>query len=133
VGRVLQIETIRANVVGCLTLADVCNSKDIHMTYYGTGCIFHYDDEFKVNTGKVRVLTPLLAFCRDLCSMVNRCVAHRCVRRVQTTRRWAHDDHQAKHATMVRRHFRWIFLACVNSSKTPNADAGTCMLLSHTL
>lgn len=49
-----KIETIRANVVGCLTLADVCNSKNIHMTYYGTGCIFHYDDEFKVNTGKVR-------------------------------------------------------------------------------
>lgn len=26
--------------------------RDIHMTYYGTGCIFHYDDDFPVNSGK---------------------------------------------------------------------------------
>ncbi len=39
-----QVEVIRANVVGCLTLADVCMQHEIHMTYYGTGCIFHYDD-----------------------------------------------------------------------------------------
>lgn len=39
-----QIETIRANVIGCLNLADVTNAHGIHMTYYGTGCIFHYDD-----------------------------------------------------------------------------------------
>lgn len=38
--------------MGCLTLADVCLSKDIHMTYYGTGCIFHYDDKFPMNSGK---------------------------------------------------------------------------------
>ena len=44
----LQVETIRSNVIGCLNLADVCLSKGIHMTYYGTGCIFHYDDEFTV-------------------------------------------------------------------------------------
>jgi hypothetical protein len=31
-----KVETIRANVVGCLTLADVCLSKNLHMTYYGT-------------------------------------------------------------------------------------------------
>jgi dTDP-4-dehydrorhamnose reductase len=39
-----KIETIRANVIGCLNLADVCLQREIHMTYYGTGCIFHYDD-----------------------------------------------------------------------------------------
>jgi 3,5-epimerase/4-reductase len=44
----LQVETIRANVIGCLNLADVCLQHDIHMTYYGTGCIFHYDDEFQI-------------------------------------------------------------------------------------
>ncbi|PNW78698.1 hypothetical protein CHLRE_09g387171v5 [Chlamydomonas reinhardtii] len=47
-----KLETIRANVIGCLTLADVCNQRGIHMTYYGTGCIFHYDDDFPVNSGK---------------------------------------------------------------------------------
>ena len=47
-----QVETIRANVIGCLNLADVCLTKNIHMTYYGTGCIFHYDDNFPVNSGK---------------------------------------------------------------------------------
>ncbi len=39
-----QIETIRANVIGCLNLADVCHQNNIHMTYYGTGCIFTYDE-----------------------------------------------------------------------------------------
>lgn len=43
-----KIEVIRTNVVGCLTLADVCLARDIHMTYYGTGCIFHYDDKHVV-------------------------------------------------------------------------------------
>ncbi|GFH08004.1 epimerase domain-containing protein [Haematococcus lacustris] len=43
-----KVETIRANVIGCLNLADVCTQQGIHMTYYGTGCIFHYDDEFKI-------------------------------------------------------------------------------------
>lgn len=43
-----QTETIRANVIGCLNLADVTNAHGIHMTYYGTGCIFHYDDAHKV-------------------------------------------------------------------------------------
>ncbi|KAF5827681.1 hypothetical protein DUNSADRAFT_251 [Dunaliella salina] len=47
-----KVETIRVNVVGCLTLADVCLTKNIHMTYYGTGCIFHYDDNFPMNSGK---------------------------------------------------------------------------------
>lgn len=43
-----QVETIRANVIGCLTLADCCMQRDIHMLYYGTGCIFHYDDEHPI-------------------------------------------------------------------------------------
>jgi len=33
----LQIETIRSNVIGCLTLADVCLTEGLHMTYFGTG------------------------------------------------------------------------------------------------
>ncbi len=47
-----QVETIRANVIGCLNLADVCLSKNIHMTYFGTGCIFHYDENFPQGSGK---------------------------------------------------------------------------------
>lgn len=47
-----KVETIRANVIGCLTLADVSLQKGIHMTYYGTGCIFHYDQDFPQDSGK---------------------------------------------------------------------------------
>lgn len=43
-----QIETIRANVIGCLNLADVCHQNNIHMTYYGTGCIFTYDEAHRI-------------------------------------------------------------------------------------
>ncbi len=43
-----KIETIRANLLGCLNLADVCYQNNIHMTYYGTGCIFHYDESHPV-------------------------------------------------------------------------------------
>jgi len=43
-----QIETIRANVIGCLNLADVCHQNNIHMTYYGTGCIFAYDESHPI-------------------------------------------------------------------------------------
>ena len=46
-----QVETIRANVIGCLNLADVTNEHGIHMTYYGTGCIFSYDDAHKMGPG----------------------------------------------------------------------------------
>jgi len=42
----------RSNVIGCLNLADTCHSLGIHMTYYGTGCIFHYDEDFPMNSGK---------------------------------------------------------------------------------
>lgn len=48
------MECIRGNVLGCLNLADICNERGLHMTYFGTGCIFHYDDEFTVGSGKVR-------------------------------------------------------------------------------
>ncbi|KAK2078738.1 hypothetical protein QBZ16_003578 [Prototheca wickerhamii] len=47
-----KIETIRANILGCLNLADVTNERGIHMTYYGTGCIFHYDADFPEGSGK---------------------------------------------------------------------------------
>lgn len=37
-------ETIRTNVIGTLTIADICQEKGIHHTLYATGCIFEYDD-----------------------------------------------------------------------------------------
>ncbi|KAK9821759.1 hypothetical protein WJX81_004923 [Elliptochloris bilobata] len=47
-----KIETIRANVLGMLNLADVCHQRNIHLTTYATGCIFHYDKDFPEGSGK---------------------------------------------------------------------------------
>ena len=38
-----KVETIRTNVVGTLTLADVCREKGLILINYATGCIFEYD------------------------------------------------------------------------------------------
>lgn len=46
-----KIETIRANVIGTLNLADVCFQNNIHLTIFATGCIFHYDDKFPQGSG----------------------------------------------------------------------------------
>ncbi|GJD12394.1 Trifunctional UDP-glucose 4,6-dehydratase/UDP-4-keto-6-deoxy-D-glucose 3,5-epimerase/UDP-4-keto-L-rhamnose-reductase RHM1 [Galdieria sulphuraria] len=37
-------EVIRANVLGMLNLIDCCFSRNIHVTNFGTGCIYHYDE-----------------------------------------------------------------------------------------
>ena len=55
---VSQLETIRANVIGTLTLADVCNQRGIHLTNFATGCIFHYDDNFPQASGWMRETKP---------------------------------------------------------------------------
>jgi dTDP-4-dehydrorhamnose reductase len=47
-----KVETIRANVIGCLNLADVCSQRNLHLTNFATGCIFHYDDQFLQGSGK---------------------------------------------------------------------------------
>jgi dTDP-4-dehydrorhamnose reductase len=39
-----KVETIRANVIGTLTLVDVAQTLGVHVTNFATGCIFHYDD-----------------------------------------------------------------------------------------
>jgi len=38
-----KTETIRVNVAGTLTLADVCRENDLLMMNFATGCIFEYD------------------------------------------------------------------------------------------
>ncbi|KAK3042442.1 hypothetical protein RJ639_000166 [Escallonia herrerae] len=44
-------ETIRTNVVGTLTLADVCRDQGILMMNYATGCIFEYDATHPADSG----------------------------------------------------------------------------------
>lgn len=42
--------TIKANVIGCLTLVDCCFDRKIHVTNLATGCIFHYDQKRPMHT-----------------------------------------------------------------------------------
>ncbi|XP_057510398.1 bifunctional dTDP-4-dehydrorhamnose 3,5-epimerase/dTDP-4-dehydrorhamnose reductase-like [Actinidia eriantha] len=46
-----KVETIRTNVVGTLTLADVCREKGLVLINYATGCIFEYDSEHLLGSG----------------------------------------------------------------------------------
>ncbi|MBA0851527.1 hypothetical protein Goshw_021538 [Gossypium schwendimanii] len=46
-----KVETIRTNVVGTLTLADVCRDKGLILINYATGCIFEYDEAHQIGTG----------------------------------------------------------------------------------
>ena len=45
-------ETIRANVIGSLNLADISHELNIHMTYIGTGCLYDYDQDHSIESGK---------------------------------------------------------------------------------
>jgi len=45
-------ETIRSNVIGTLNLCDVAFTHNIHVTNFATGCIFEYDDEHPMYSGK---------------------------------------------------------------------------------
>jgi dTDP-4-dehydrorhamnose reductase len=44
-------EVIRANIIGALTLADLCWKHGIHMTNFGTGCIYQYDATHPMESG----------------------------------------------------------------------------------
>ncbi|KAG6524302.1 bifunctional dTDP-4-dehydrorhamnose 3,5-epimerase/dTDP-4-dehydrorhamnose reductase-like [Zingiber officinale] len=46
-----RAETIRANVVGTLTLADVCRERGLILINYATGCIFEYDEKHPLGSG----------------------------------------------------------------------------------
>ncbi|KAK9006393.1 hypothetical protein V6N11_035434 [Hibiscus sabdariffa] len=46
-----KVETIRTNVVGTLTLADVCREKGLILINYATGCIFEYDEAHPIGSG----------------------------------------------------------------------------------
>jgi 3,5-epimerase/4-reductase len=45
-------EVVRVNVIGTLSLLDLCESRGIHCTNFATGCIYKYDDEHPVGSGK---------------------------------------------------------------------------------
>lgn len=45
-------ETIRANIVGALNLADITCELGIHLTNIGTGCIYEYDAEHTIENQK---------------------------------------------------------------------------------
>lgn len=46
-----KVETITSNVVGTLTLADVCLGQGILVMNFATGCIFEYDEKHKQGSG----------------------------------------------------------------------------------
>ncbi|KAK6946616.1 NAD(P)-binding domain [Dillenia turbinata] len=46
-----KTETIRTNVAGTLTMADVCREYDLLMMNFATGCIFEYDDAHPMGSG----------------------------------------------------------------------------------
>lgn len=41
-------EVLRTNVIGTMSLIDLCASRDIHITNFATGCIYSYDDEHPI-------------------------------------------------------------------------------------
>jgi nucleoside-diphosphate-sugar epimerase len=43
-GHPQMVENMRDNLFGPLSLAILCQQRDIHFTYFGTGCIFEYDE-----------------------------------------------------------------------------------------
>ncbi|HLB41191.1 MAG TPA: NAD-dependent epimerase/dehydratase family protein [Candidatus Babeliales bacterium] len=46
-----QPDTIRANIIGALNLADIAYRHNLHLTNIGTGCIYEYDDQHPINSG----------------------------------------------------------------------------------
>eukprot|EP00246_Nothoceros_aenigmaticus_P006635 TRINITY_DN1966_c0_g1_i1.p1 TRINITY_DN1966_c0_g1~~TRINITY_DN1966_c0_g1_i1.p1 ORF type:complete len:677 (-),score=131.81 TRINITY_DN1966_c0_g1_i1:412-2442(-) len=46
-----KADTIRANVVGTLTLADVCRKNGLLLVNFATGCIFEYDKAHPMGSG----------------------------------------------------------------------------------
>lgn len=42
-------DVLRVNVIGTSVLADECYKRNIHLTYFGTGCIYSYDENHTYN------------------------------------------------------------------------------------
>lgn len=39
-------DVLRVNTIGASVLADICFRDNIHLTYFGTGCIYSYDEDY---------------------------------------------------------------------------------------
>lgn len=46
-----QVETVRANLLGALNLFDAALLRGIHVTNFGTGCIYAYDEGHPMGSG----------------------------------------------------------------------------------
>lgn len=55
-----QAECVRSNILGALVVADAAKQRGVHVTQFGSGCIYHYNEAFPEGSGKVR-LTALAA------------------------------------------------------------------------
>jgi nucleoside-diphosphate-sugar epimerase len=44
-------ETIRANVLGIMSLVDLCYLRNIHVTYFSSGGIYSYDEKHPLGSG----------------------------------------------------------------------------------
>lgn len=44
-------EVVGVNVIGTLALADACEKRGIHLTNFGTGCIYSYDSAHALGSG----------------------------------------------------------------------------------
>ncbi len=44
-------EVLRTNVIATSVLADYCYQQKIHLTYFGTGCIYEYDPKHLMGSG----------------------------------------------------------------------------------
>lgn len=45
-------QTLRSNIIGAMTLADVAFLLGIHVTHFGTGCIYQYDEAHPQGSGR---------------------------------------------------------------------------------
>lgn len=43
-----RVETIRSNVIGPMTVADLCQERKIYHMLFSTGCIFEYDQDHEI-------------------------------------------------------------------------------------
>jgi len=43
-----KLQVVRVNVIGVSIIADLCNRRNIHLTFVSTGCIYEYDKDHPI-------------------------------------------------------------------------------------
>ncbi|KAJ8513665.1 hypothetical protein OPV22_004099 [Ensete ventricosum] len=83
----VDVETIRANVVGTLTLGDVCRERGLLLVNCASGCIFEYDGAHTLGSGAgfKEEHTPNFvgSFCSKTKAMVEELLKNVCTLRVR--------------------------------------------------